>query len=106
MAPHGPKLRAEEMTWRARFAALRNVRPLLRLVWETSPPLVAAGMLLRLVRALLPLAMLWVPKLIIDRVVERVSGHGGGLDRIWKLVALEFGLAIFSDLISRGNSLC
>ena len=40
-----------------------------RMVWETSPPLVVATIVLRLLRALLPLAMLWVPKLIIDAVV-------------------------------------
>jgi ATP-binding cassette, subfamily B, bacterial len=106
MAPHGSKVRAEEITWQARFASLRYVRPLLRLVWETSPPLVVTSILLRLVRALLPLAMLWVPKLIIDGVVFWVTRRQGSLDHIWKLVALEFGLAVLGDLLSRGNSLC
>ena len=64
------------MTWQARFASLRYVRPLLRLVWETSPPLVVTGACLRLCRALLPLAMLWIPKLIIDAVVARVTKGG------------------------------
>ena len=32
--------------------------------------------------------------------------RGGSLTHIWKLVALEFGLAIFSDFLSRANSLC
>jgi ATP-binding cassette, subfamily B, bacterial len=106
MAPHGSKVRAEEITWQARFASLRYVRPLLRLVWETSPPLVVTSILLRLIRALLPLAMLWVPKLIIDGVVFWVTRRQGSLDHIWKLVALEFGLAVLGDLLSRGNSLC
>src|SRR3954471_15675635 len=107
MAPqHGTKIRAEDMTWQARMASLRYVRPLLKLVWETSPPLVVASISLRLIRALMPLAMLWVPKLIIDGVVAWVSHRGGSLEHIWKLVALEFGLAILSDFLSRGNSLC
>src|SRR5437868_1015111 len=67
--PPLPRLKAEDMTWKARFHSLRYVRPLLKLVWETSPPLVVASISLRLVRALMPLAMLWVPKLIIDAVV-------------------------------------
>ena len=91
---------------RRAWPRLRYVRPLLTLVWETSPPLVVASVLLRVVRALLPLAMLWVPKLIIDGVVAWVTHRGGSLTHIWKLVALEFGLAIFSDLLSRANSLC
>ena len=76
------------------------------MVWETSPPLVFATMLLRLCRALLPLAMLWVPKLILDAVVAFVSHGTGNLNRIWKLVALELGLAILSDILGRVTALC
>src|SRR3954467_2935693 len=94
------------MTWQARMASLRYVRPLLRLGWETSPPLGVAGIGLRLLRALMPLAMLWVPKLIIDAVVAWVSHRSGSLTHIWNLVALEFGLAVLSDFLSRANSLC
>src|SRR3954447_2548838 len=107
MAPqHGTKIRAEEMTWQARMASLGYVRPLLRLVWETSPPLVVASIGLRLLRALMPLAMLWVPKLIIDAVVAWVSHRSGSVAHIWNLVAIEFGLACVSDVLSRSNSLC
>jgi ATP-binding cassette, subfamily B, bacterial len=106
MAPHGPRPPAEEMTWRTRLAAMRYVRHLLRLVWETSPPLVMSSVTLRLIRALMPLAMLWVPKLIIDATVAWVTHRGGSLEHIWKLVALEFGLAAFSDLLGRANNLC
>jgi ATP-binding cassette subfamily B protein len=94
------------MTWQARMASLRYVRPLLRLVWETSPPLLLGSVALRLVRALMPLAMLWVPKLIIDAVVQWVSHRSGSTAYIWKLVALEFGLACLSDILGRANSLC
>src|SRR3954452_8434882 len=94
------------MTWKARLHSLRYVRPLLKLVWETSPPLVVASISLRLIRALMPVAMLWVPKLIIDAVVAWVSHRNGSLTHIWNLVALEFGLAVLSDLLSRANSLC
>lgn len=101
-----PKRPAEDLTWRARLASLGNVRPLFALVWETSPPLVAATVLLRLFRALLPLAMLWVPKLILDAVVAFVAHGTGNLNRIWKLVAIELGLAILSDILGRVNTLC
>jgi ATP-binding cassette subfamily B protein len=76
------------------------------MVWETSPPLVLATMLLRLCRAILPLAMLWIPKLILDAVVAFVSHGTGNLNRIWKLVALELGLAILSDILGRLTTLC
>jgi ATP-binding cassette subfamily B protein len=106
MAKFGSRIPAEEMTWQARMASLRYVRPLLRLVWETSPPLVLASIGLRLLRALMPLAMLWVPKLIIDGVVQWVSHRSGSTTHIWNLVGLEFGLACLSDVLSRANSLC
>jgi ATP-binding cassette subfamily B protein len=106
MHPHLPPPPAQELSWRARFAALRNVRPLLAMVWETSPPLVLTTAFLRLIRALLPAGMLWVSKLILDAVVARISRGTGSLSSIWKLVALELGLAIASDILGRANTLC
>jgi ATP-binding cassette subfamily B protein len=76
------------------------------MVWETSPPLVLASIIFRLVRALLPLAMLWVSKLIIDGVVAWITRGRGNLAGIWKLVALELSLAIASDVLGRANTLC
>jgi ATP-binding cassette subfamily B protein len=93
------------MTWRARFAAMRNVRPLLAMVWETSPPLVLSTTVLRLFRALLPLAMLWVSKLILDAVVGRIMRKSGNLQQVWKLVALELALAVIGDVLGRANTL-
>ena len=92
-----PPRPAQELSWRARLASLRNIRPLLRMVWETSPPLVVASTVFRLFRALLPLAMLWVSKLIIDGVVAWITRRGGILAGIWKLVALELAPAMFWD---------
>jgi len=86
-------------TWRERFSSLRNISPLLRLIWQTSPPLILATTLFRLVRSMLPLAILWVGKLIIDAVVVRSS-------RVWTYVAWEIGLAILSDVLGRANGLC
>src|SRR5258706_9901512 len=105
MAPHPPKRPPEELSWRERWAALRYVRPLLRMVWETSPPLLLASMFFRLIGALMPLAMLWVSKLILDAVVAWISQHTGSVAGILKLGALELGLAVFSDLRGRANSL-
>ena len=107
LVPMHPPIRSrpQRHTWRTRFASLRNIRPLLGMVWETSPPLVLATTFLRLFRALLPLAMLWVSKLILDAVVAWIMRKGGNLRHIWKLVALELGLAVLSDLLGRANTL-
>ncbi|WP_240782387.1 ABC transporter ATP-binding protein [Roseococcus sp. SYP-B2431] len=95
-----------------RVGALRNLRPFLAMVWRTSPGLTAAALALRLLRALLPIAMLFVGKLIIDDVVlllrapERpeslvAAWHAGTLDRIAWLLAAECALAVAADLLGR-----
>ncbi len=101
---------------RERVGALRNLPPFLKLVWQTSPPIAAAIIVLRVVRALLPVATLYIGALIIDAVV-RVAQHppaggsldawlaSGKLDPILTLLALEFALAVASDLLGRGVSL-
>jgi ATP-binding cassette subfamily B protein len=106
MPPFKPAGPDQDLSWRDRMSALRNVRPLIRMVWETSPSLVLASAVFRLLRALLPLAMLWVSKLIIDAVVGWISRGSGSLPAIWKLVALELALAIASDVLGRANTLC
>ncbi len=97
---------------RERFGALRNLPPFVRLVWQTNPTLTLAQCTLRLVRALLPVVTLYVGKLIIDEVVALTQTAGapqsvgewlqqGLLDRILWLLALEFGLAVLSDVLGR-----
>jgi ATP-binding cassette subfamily B protein len=75
------------------------------MVWETSPPLTVATAILRLFRAVIPLATLWVGKLILDALVG-VRAHGtGDSGRIWLVVGLELGLAVLSDVLGRVNTL-
>ena len=49
--------------------------------------------------------MLWVGKLIIDEVVLQLATETKDFDHLWLLVGSEFGLAVLSDLLSRGISL-
>ena len=69
---------SERRSLRERFGALRNIPPFLRLVWQTSPSMMLAQSALRLVRALLPVATLYVGKLIIDEVVAARRGAASG----------------------------
>jgi ATP-binding cassette, subfamily B, bacterial len=96
---------SENPTWSDRLASLRQVRPLLALIWETSPPLFVTGVLLRLLRAALPVSILWVSKLIIDAVVRVAIHHRGHAAGIWKLIALEISLAMANDLLTRATTL-
>jgi ATP-binding cassette, subfamily B, bacterial len=101
--PHLPK---KEIPggWRARVAALKNIPRLLAMVWETSPILSTASVALRLVSSFLPLATLWIGKLIIDLVVRAVAGRPVEPFRIWRLLAMEIGLAVLSEVLSRSTS--
>ena len=105
MRPVPPKASESPQTWRERFQALRNVPPLLRMVWETSRPLTVSTLALRCIAALFPLATLWISKLIIDLVVRAVRHQHIDRSTIWKLLILELLLAIGSDTLSRFISL-
>lgn len=90
--------------WRERVSAIRYVPPLLKLVWEAHRGYAAGVVMLRLVRSFVPLAALWVGKLIIDAVV---GARGGEADtrRLWKLVALEIAIVVLGDLLARALAL-
>ncbi|MBN8729459.1 MAG: ABC transporter ATP-binding protein [Acidobacteria bacterium] len=105
MHPNQPK-KPLPSGWRERLGALRNIPPLLGMVWATSPALVSASLALRLCRAAVPLAMLWVGKLIVDGVVRLLGAGNGDPGSIYLLVGLEFGLAIVGDWLGRGVAMC
>jgi len=97
---------------RERFAALRNLPPFLKSIWQTSRLLSLSTIVLRLMRALLPVVTLYVGKLIIDEVVRLLAAGGvhaslaewlgsGELNHLWWLLGLEFALAVASDILGR-----
>lgn len=89
-----------------RVKALQNLPLLFQLIWETSPAITVANLLLRLLRAAVPLTTLYIGKLIIDEVVRltQLSGERE-LTYLWLLVAAEFGLAAGSDVLRRSVAL-
>jgi ATP-binding cassette, subfamily B, bacterial len=89
------------ISWRERLAALRNVPPVLGIVWESAPAVVATGLIFRLFASLLPMALLWITKLIIDGIVRVASTHQPVQPRFWWLVAAEFGLAVLGTVLTR-----
>lgn len=101
--PRSQKNPPQSPSLRERVVVLRNVPPFVKLVWETHRGFTVSMIVLRLVRAFLPIAVLWIGKLIIDTVV---AARSGALDttRLWKLVALEIALAFAGELLSRISS--
>ncbi len=65
-----------------------------------------ANSLLRLLKAIVPVVLLYVGKLIIDQVVLLSQSHGTHPQQyLWMLVGAEFALAIISDVLTRGIAL-
>jgi ATP-binding cassette subfamily B protein len=94
------------LTLKERLAALRNLPAFFKLIWKTSPKMFVANVILRIFRAALPVLMLYIGKLIIDEVVLLTQASPPhDFSWLWKLVALEFGLAILSDALSRSVAL-
>jgi ATP-binding cassette subfamily B protein len=100
-----------------RVGALRHLPALFRLVYAASPRLLVASVVLRLLRACLPVIALYVAKLILDAIVaEHARPHPTALDldawlsdpqrlRLAGLVALELALAVLSDGLGRTSNL-
>ena len=87
--------------WRERLSALRNVPAVLRFVWESGRAVVVLGLVARVVAALLPPALFWVSKLIIDTIYRILTTHQPAGPRLWWLVAAEFGIAVTIGVLGR-----
>src|SRR4051812_9060985 len=85
--------------WRDRLSALRNVPTVLRFVWESGRAVVILGLVARIIASLLPPALFWVSKLIIDAIFRIITTHQPIGHRLWWLVAVEFALAVGAGLV-------
>src|SRR5262249_59250014 len=94
----------ESLSWRERLAALGYIWPFVKLVWRTDRRFTLAMVVLRFLRALTPVAALWLGKLIIDAVLGILRGSGSH-ERLWKLVALEIAVVVAGEVMSRISTL-
>jgi ATP-binding cassette subfamily B protein len=99
-----------------KFGALTDLGRYVAMVWRSSPGLTFLALALRLIRALLPVAILYVGKLIIDGVVTVIQTphnfetlywglHNEQLENILLLLAVEFAMAVTADVLGRVTSL-
>jgi len=87
--------------WQERLSALRNLPPVLEIVWASGPVTVVLGFVFRLLAALQPVGLLYVSKLIIDTIVYVLSGHQPAPQRLWWLVVAEFVIAVLGNILTR-----
>ncbi len=92
------------------FAVFGYTRRAVSLVWSTNQRLAITLALLTLAAGLLPAAMAWVGKLIVDGVVQQMDiVRGGGAADYWavlKLVILEGCIIALINVAQRGINAC
>ncbi|MEJ7736486.1 MAG: ABC transporter ATP-binding protein [Chitinophagaceae bacterium] len=97
--------RVDQVSFRQRLGALQNLPQFFRLIWQTSPVMTIINAMLRIMRSAMPLALLYVGKLIIDQVLLLSSQEDLPHKQLWNLVVIELGLAILTDVLARAITL-
>jgi len=95
----------EEPGFKEQFLAYRNLPRFFTLIWNTSRTYTVVNIGLRLVQALIPIAMLYVGKLLIDEVIALQSNDLTDVSYLWMLVGIELGLALLSEIFNRSIGL-
>src|SRR3954469_24630763 len=92
-------------SWGERLRAMRNLPPFLRMVWGTHRGMVAGICALRLLRAFVPVATLWIGKLIIDAVVTATPTGEPHWRRIATLLVAELAIVAVGEAAARTGTL-
>jgi ATP-binding cassette, subfamily B, bacterial len=88
--------------WRERVAALKNIPPILRIVWEAAPKVIVSSLVCRVLAALIPLAVLAVTRVIVNDIVDHTKNGATLPGNFWYLVGLEFLLAgVIAGILAR-----
>jgi ATP-binding cassette subfamily B protein len=102
MAKSKKTIPTQDISFKERLSALKNLPNFFKLVWQSSPSKTLISFTLRILRSAMPVALLYVGKLIIDQVVAlNTNSPMGNLQDLWQLVALEFALALLTDGLNR-----
>jgi ATP-binding cassette subfamily B protein len=87
--------------WQERLEALRNVPPVLKIVWQSGPGIVIAGLVARVVASCIPVSAGWVAGAIVDNVTNIVHHKEQLSQHLWLLVVVEFALTVTGGLVGR-----
>lgn len=88
-------------TRKNQLRALKNIPRLVALLWDAGSGLLIAELVCRVSIGLLPIAALWVGKLIIDSVVSALRHPGSDSSSLWLLVAAEFSIGAVGAVLGR-----
>src|SRR5580658_9712520 len=87
--------------WADRLRALKNVPPVLKILWESGPSVVTWSIILRLVVAGLPALLGYISSWILGHVKLAID-HQPLPPRFWWMVGAEVALAVFANAVNRG----
>jgi ATP-binding cassette subfamily B protein len=87
--------------WRERVEALKNVPPVLKMLWDSGHAVVVWGIVLRIAVAALPSGIALVAAWIINGV-QQVFSHQGLRPHFWWMVGFEAALNVTAGLLTRG----
>ncbi|NJN21610.1 MAG: ABC transporter ATP-binding protein, partial [Leptolyngbya sp. RL_3_1] len=86
------------------WATLKNTPRLFRLVWQATPRWLLLSLVITLANALIPVAQLYVGKLIVDWVVQNAGVADRAVRPLIQWVAIEFGLVLLQSLLTQGQT--
>jgi ATP-binding cassette, subfamily B, bacterial len=86
--------------WGDRLRALKNVPPVLHLVWDSGPKVVFWNITIRIIVAFLPVAIGIIGRFIIDGV-NQLRMHQPLPQNFWWLVGAELAVAVLMGVLSR-----
>jgi ATP-binding cassette subfamily B protein len=81
--------------------ALKNMPPVLGILWDSGPGVVTWGLVLRVIVAVLPFAIAKVAQYIIQDIAGHVMNHVALPQNFWLLVGTEVALNVLMGLITR-----
>jgi ATP-binding cassette subfamily B protein len=84
--------------------SLAYVPAFVRLAWQAGPGYTVVIVGARLARALVPIAAVWVAKVILDHVIGSTRDHVAWTP-LWWYVALEMALVIAGEMLARVSAM-
>ncbi|GAB4473246.1 MAG: ABC transporter ATP-binding protein [Elainellaceae cyanobacterium] len=86
------------------WAVLANTPRLIRLVWQAAPRLLLLQLAITLSSALIPVAQLYISKLIVDQVVLELAQPGVDWTVLGRLVGLGLGITLLQVGLSQAET--
>jgi ATP-binding cassette subfamily B protein len=101
-----PSDQNQKLSFQDNLKAFKVLPKFFQLVWQTSPSLSIFNILVRIFSAALPLALLWVGKLIIDEVIvqSQLEEAERSLSALYSYIGIELGLAVLVAVLARLTS--